>query len=57
MTVETAPDIIDKPARRTRRGLELIYRHTLWVIVSHWLNVLCVVLLLMSGMQIFNAIS
>ncbi|HXJ00401.1 MAG TPA: cytochrome b/b6 domain-containing protein [Micropepsaceae bacterium] len=43
------------PARRTRSGKELIYRHTLLVRLAHWINVLCVVLLLMSGMQIFNA--
>ena len=44
-----------RPARRTRSGKELIYRHTLSVRFTHWVNVLCVVLLLMSGMQIFNA--
>jgi thiosulfate reductase cytochrome b subunit len=42
-------------ARRTRRGWELIYRHTIWVRLSHWINVLCILVLLMSGMQIFNA--
>jgi thiosulfate reductase cytochrome b subunit len=41
--------------RRTRSGKKLIYRHTLSVRLTHWVNVLCVVLLLMSGMQIFNA--
>jgi thiosulfate reductase cytochrome b subunit len=34
---------------------ELVYRHTLTVRLSHWLNVLCVAILLMSGLQIFNA--
>ena len=55
MTAETAPEPVLPPARRTRRGWELVYRHALWVRLAHWLNLLCVVLLLMSGMQIFNA--
>ncbi|ODT11614.1 MAG: hypothetical protein ABS35_41450 [Kaistia sp. SCN 65-12] len=33
----------------------LIYRHRLVVRITHWVNVLCVAVLLMSGMQIFNA--
>lgn len=32
----------------------LLYRHTAMVRVCHWINVLCLVLLLMSGLQIFN---
>ncbi len=36
-------------------GARVIYRHTLWVRVTHWINVLCFTLLLMSGLQIFNA--
>jgi thiosulfate reductase cytochrome b subunit len=39
----------------SRRGKELVYRHTLTVRLWHWLNVLCVAILLMSGLQIFNA--
>lgn len=31
------------------------YRHTVVVRISHWLNVLAILLLLMSGLQIFNA--
>jgi thiosulfate reductase cytochrome b subunit len=34
---------------------EWIYRHPLTVRLTHWINVLCVIVLLMSGMQIFNA--
>ena len=30
-------------------------RHSVWVRVTHWLNLLCLVVLLMSGLQIFNA--
>jgi thiosulfate reductase cytochrome b subunit len=33
----------------------VIYRHTLLVRVTHWVNALCFALLLMSGLQIFNA--
>ena len=33
----------------------LIKRHSALVRVTHWINALCLVLLLMSGLQIFNA--
>jgi thiosulfate reductase cytochrome b subunit len=32
-----------------------IYRHTVLVRITHWINVVCVTFLLMSGLQIFNA--
>ena len=32
-----------------------IYRHRLWVRITHWINVICMTVLLMSGLQIFNA--
>ena len=34
---------------------EIIYRHSVLVRVTHWVNVLALLVLLMSGMQIFNA--
>ena len=34
---------------------EVIYRHAVLVRVTHWVNVLCLLVLLMSGLQIFNA--
>jgi thiosulfate reductase cytochrome b subunit len=34
---------------------ELIFRHALVVRITHWINVLCMVALLASGLQIFNA--
>jgi hypothetical protein len=37
------------PAQR-----EIIYRHSVVVRVTHWINVLCLALLLMSGLKIFN---
>ena len=39
------------PATVARR----IYRHRLPVRVMHWINVICLTILLMSGLQIFNA--
>jgi len=36
-------------------GRQLIYRHRLVVRITHWINVLCIAVLLMSGMQIFDA--
>ena len=33
---------------------EVIYRHTVAVRVTHWINVLCLALLLMSGLRIFS---
>lgn len=36
---------------------ERIYRHPLAVRLFHWINALCFVILLMSGLQIFNAYS
>ena len=38
----------DAPAR------EVIYRHAVVVRATHWINVLCLTLLLMSGLRIFN---
>ncbi|THD58171.1 MAG: DUF4405 domain-containing protein [Phenylobacterium sp.] len=34
---------------------EVIYRHTVVVRVTHWINVVCLTLLLLSGLQIFCA--
>jgi hypothetical protein len=33
----------------------LVKRHSLLVRLTHWVNVLCLTCLLMSGLQIFNA--
>lgn len=38
-----------------KSGRRLIRRHSLTVRLSHWLNVLCMTVLLFSGLQIFNA--
>lgn len=34
---------------------EVIYRHTLPIRIMHWINVICFFVLLMSGLNIFNA--
>jgi thiosulfate reductase cytochrome b subunit len=33
----------------------LVYRHSRIVRLTHWVNVICITILLMSGLQIFNA--
>jgi thiosulfate reductase cytochrome b subunit len=40
---------------RSRPARTLVYRHSILVRVTHWINVLCIFILLMSGLQIFNA--
>lgn len=35
--------------------IERVYRHRLPVRIGHWLNVVCLFILIMSGLQIFNA--
>jgi thiosulfate reductase cytochrome b subunit len=43
----------ERPLRRPRRLL--VDRHTRVNRLTHWINLLCVAVLLMSGLQIFNA--
>lgn len=42
-------------ADNPRHGREMIRRHTVVTRITHWLNVLAISVLLMSGLQIFNA--
>jgi thiosulfate reductase cytochrome b subunit len=44
-------DAENKPVERR----DVVYRHTLPIRLTHWVNVLCLLILLMSGLQIFNA--
>lgn len=46
------PDPRDRPLRG---GKISIFRHPLWVRLTHWTNVLAVLVMLTSGMQIYNA--
>ena len=43
-------------ARREKQGMrEMFYRHTLPVRIMHWINAGVLVIMFMSGLQIFNA--
>ena len=44
-----------RAASEPRPGRRLIHRHSAVVRVTHWVNVVCLTVLLMSGLQIFNA--
>lgn len=48
------PTVIPRGERRPGRR-SMIYRHPLAIRITHWVNVFCLTLLLMSGLQIFNA--
>jgi len=59
LTVKSLP----QPPERLRAALGLappgphytFRRHSLWVRVCHWINAVCLAILLMSGLNIFNA--
>ena len=42
------------PAAHAKPAHELMYRHSVVVRLTHWINVLCLTLLLMSGLRLFN---
>lgn len=48
----TGPSAVAATPVRAKR--EFIYRHTVAVRLTHWINVLCLALLLLSGLQLFN---
>jgi thiosulfate reductase cytochrome b subunit len=52
LTAAAEPSAPFRPA--PRHGVA-VYRHRLITRIGHWINVLCLSLLLMSGLQIFNA--
>jgi thiosulfate reductase cytochrome b subunit len=53
-SAETAGDLLRNKIASARSG-ESFYRHRLPVRISHWINALCILLLLGSGLNIFNA--
>ena len=55
MTDRTADAFRDEapPQKKTRRVV--VFRHSIWVRVTHWIWAICLVILFMSGLQIFNA--
>ena len=44
-----------RPPPRIRDRVRVIYRHTWPVRIMHWINAICLLVLLGSGLQIFNA--
>ena len=58
MTVETASDRTTPAHPQGNpgpRGRALVRRHSPLVRIAHWVNVVCILFLVMSGLQIFNA--
>ncbi len=51
---ETAAPMDEAPTS-AQSSEKIIYRHTLWVRSWHWVNAIALMVLLMSGLQIFNA--
>lgn len=49
------PDPEPRRAQDTPAGVESVYRHTATVRLTHWTNVVCVLFLVLSGIQILNA--
>jgi thiosulfate reductase cytochrome b subunit len=45
----------DGSVREDARSKDIIRRHSRVVRITHWLNALCLLVLLLSGLQIFNA--
>lgn len=45
----------DDPGRSSHSRRRAIRRHSLLVRITHWVNLVCMTILLMSGLQIFNA--
>src|SRR3954447_4115286 len=54
MSASEVTDAAAGPAAAPPQG-EVIYRHPLAVRLTHWINVLALGFLLLSGLQIFNA--
>ena len=53
MSDQTA-DTFQSPANGTPRRI-LVVRHSIWVRLTHWIWVISLTILFMSGLQIFNA--
>lgn len=54
-SVSDALSTVSNPAASGPPAIERVYRHRLLVRISHWLNVPFLIILIMSGLQIFNA--
>jgi len=55
VTLDAPPSAAVGPARLTKPRKVLVRRHGLVVRLTHWVNALAIVFLLLSGLQIFNA--
>lgn len=55
MTDTVASPPADTATPPAGAGKRTIYRHRLVVRITHWINAVCILFLLMSGLQIFNA--
>jgi thiosulfate reductase cytochrome b subunit len=53
--VSEVPSSASNPTVSSPPAIERVYRHRLPVRISHWLNVPFLIILIMSGLQIFNA--
>jgi thiosulfate reductase cytochrome b subunit len=56
----TAKELVGYPARDTPETVEVerkrwVFRHPAIIRATHWINAVCIFVLLMSGLQIFNA--
>jgi len=51
---KTSPQASAAPAPPAAPPREIMYRHTVAVRLTHWINALILVLLLMSGLRLFN---
>ena len=50
----TQPAPMIAPAGSAKPAREVMYRHSVVVRLTHWINALCLLLLLMSGLRLFN---
>lgn len=54
LEIALANEATTEPSAPGQRG-ELVYRQSIWTRVTHWVWVVCLFFLLLSGLQIFNA--
>lgn len=53
--LNSATTDVENPSTTMAQPVERVYRHALPVRIGHWFNVVCLFVLIMSGLQIFNA--
>ena len=55
MTDRRSSQLANEPARAPAKPGKLIYRHSAWTRITHWMWAICLFFLLLTGLQIFNA--